>query len=67
MIGRASRNKNGLVVMYARNKKSSEAMRLAIQETDRRRKKQMAYNKKHKITPKTITKALPKDFLREME
>ena len=53
-IGRAARNVNGFVIMYA--DKMTDAMKLAIGETDRRRKIQEDYNTKHGITPKTIIK-----------
>lgn len=53
-IGRAARNARGMVIMYADNITGS--MERAIAETERRRKKQMDYNKKHGITPKTIVK-----------
>ncbi|MDP4210006.1 MAG: excinuclease ABC subunit UvrB [Bacteroidota bacterium] len=54
--GRAARNVNGKVIMYA--DKITESMRRTIDETNRRREKQMNYNTKHKITPKQIQKAL---------
>lgn len=52
--GRASRNVNGMVIMYG--DKITDSMRGAIEITQRRREKQIAYNKKHKITPRTIYK-----------
>jgi excinuclease ABC subunit B len=55
-IGRAARNVHGRVILYA--DKSTQSMEAAIGETNRRRKIQEAYNKKHKITPKTIQKAI---------
>ncbi len=54
--GRAARNINGLVIMYADS--SSLAMKATISECDRRRKIQLAFNKKHNITPQTIKKAI---------
>jgi excinuclease ABC subunit B len=53
-IGRAARNVNGQVVIYA--DKITGSIKQAVTETDRRRKIQLAYNKKHDITPKTIQK-----------
>ncbi len=55
-IGRAARNSEGHVIMYADN--MTDSMRAAIGETERRRKIQQEYNKKHGITPQTIRKAV---------
>jgi excinuclease ABC subunit B len=55
-IGRAARNVNGRVVMYADN--ITDSMRRAIDETNRRRRLQIEFNRKHGITPKTIEKGI---------
>ncbi len=55
-IGRAARNVRGKVIMYAN--KVTESMRKTIEETDRRRAKQILYNTKHGITPTTIIKSI---------
>ncbi|MCC7196603.1 excinuclease ABC subunit UvrB [Candidatus Peregrinibacteria bacterium] len=55
-IGRAARNVNGFVIMYAN--RITAAMEKALAETERRRTIQIAYNKKHGITPQTIIKAV---------
>ncbi len=54
MIGRAARNADGTVILYADTE--TESMRKALDETDRRRAIQMAYNAEHGIVPKTIVK-----------
>ena len=55
-IGRAARNSEGHVIMYADT--STDSMRLALDEPERRRAIQMAYNEEHGITPKTIRKSV---------
>ena len=55
-IGRASRNAEGTVIMYA--DKITDSMKYAIEETERRRKVQTRYNEEHGITPTTITKSV---------
>jgi excinuclease ABC subunit B len=55
-IGRAARNVNGMVILYADS--MTDSMKRAIEETERRRRTQAAFNKKHGITPQSIVKAL---------
>ena len=64
-IGRASRNVNGRAILYA--DKITTAMKAAIDETDRRRKKQVDHNEKFNITPKTIQKNILKSLSEDRE
>jgi len=59
--GRAARNINGKVIMYADT--ITDSMRQTIEETDRRREKQMKYNEEHHITPKQIVKGISRSEL----
>ena len=59
-MGRAARNAGGRIILYADHK--TDSMRRAIGEAERRRKKQLAYNRKHGIVPRTIYKKI-EDFL----
>ena len=60
-IGRSARNSSGRVIMYA--DKITDSMKVAIEETKRRRKLQMVFNKEHNITPKTIKKSIENNLL----
>ena len=56
-FGRAARNLDGTVIMYSDH--ITQSMKQALEETERRRKKQLEYNRRHKITPKTVVKPIP--------
>ncbi len=64
-MGRAARNVNARVVMYADT--MTESMRAAIEETERRRVKQLAYNQAHGITPRTIEKGIRRGIESELK
>ena len=59
-FGRAARNLDGAVIMYSDH--ITQSMRQALEETERRRKRQLEYNKRYKITPKTIVKSIPESI-----
>ncbi len=65
IIGRAARNVNGKVIMYA--DRVSSAMREAVEETNRRRRIQAEYNEIHGITPTTISKAIQDILVRKQQ
>jgi excinuclease ABC subunit B len=64
-IGRAARNVYGTVILYADS--ITDSMRLAMDETNRRRSLQAAFNKKHGITPQTVTKSIGSPLVRIYE
>lgn len=65
MIGRAARNVNGTAILYAQT--VTPAIKKAVEETERRRRIQEEYNKKHGITPKSVVKSLDDPLMRMVE
>lgn len=63
-FGRAARNIDGAVIMYSDH--ITDSMKMAVEETERRRARQLAYNRRHKITPRTIIKPVPEGPLNEI-
>ena len=63
-FGRAARNLDGMVIMYSDH--VTQSMKQAIDETERRRKKQLEYNKRYQITPKTIVKPIAEKSIKEI-
>ena len=64
-VGRAARNVNGKVIMYA--DKMTESMRLTIEETERRRSIQIAYNKEHGLDPQPLNKPIDEGILQHTQ
>jgi len=60
-VGRAARNLNGMAIMYG--DKITHSMQMTMEETQRRREKQIAYNTRHQLTPKAIKKSLNHDLV----